>query len=198
MVPQDMFAQASCGISHLDVNGDGENQYEPGAAATPKNSKPAGANGGHRDVKWPKISEAKATLIGPDNLARFTDGLGGSVFCVVEEPCGSVRETIKEWMQPGRNIPVEAVHVVVRKCFYIATRQDSSRNVVEMFVWGGRRHARGGTLSCILSSQQGCPVDFNKLHCQKEEEAHLVLPVETCPGAIAAFVRPWHKPMRLG
>ncbi|KAG7343152.1 hypothetical protein IV203_021097 [Nitzschia inconspicua] len=91
---------------------------------------------GHRVVKCPKISEAKATLIGPDNLAGFTDGLGDPMFCVVEEPCGSVRETIKEWMQPGRNIPVEAVHVVVRKCFYSATRQDSSRNVVEVFVWG--------------------------------------------------------------
>ncbi|KAG7349000.1 hypothetical protein IV203_011597 [Nitzschia inconspicua] len=81
-------------------------------------------------------SEAKATLIGSDNLAEFTDGLGDPMFCVVEEPCGSVRETIKEWMQPGRNIPVEAVHVVVRKCFYSATRQDSSRNVLEVFIWG--------------------------------------------------------------
>ncbi|KAG7341543.1 hypothetical protein IV203_023495 [Nitzschia inconspicua] len=95
---------------------------------------------GQRVVKCPKISEAKATLIGPDNLAGFTDGLGDPMFCVVEEPCGSVRETIKEWMQPGRNIPVEAVHLVVRKCFYSATRQDSSRNVVEVFVWG-----EGGT-----------------------------------------------------
>ncbi|KAG7343149.1 hypothetical protein IV203_021094 [Nitzschia inconspicua] len=92
--------------------------------------------GKRRVVKCPKISEAKATLIGPDNLAGFTDGLGDPMFCVVEEPCGSVRETIKAWMQPGRNIPVEAVHVVVRKCFYSATRQDSSRNVVEVFVWG--------------------------------------------------------------
>ncbi|KAG7345190.1 hypothetical protein IV203_032721 [Nitzschia inconspicua] len=104
MVPQDMFAQASRGVSHLDVDEDGDNQYEPGAAATLKNSKPPGSNGGHRVVKCPKISEAKATLIGPDNLAGFTDGLGGPMFCVVEEPCGSVRETIKEWMQPGCNI----------------------------------------------------------------------------------------------
>ncbi|KAG7361461.1 hypothetical protein IV203_036562 [Nitzschia inconspicua] len=171
MAPQDMFAQASRGISHLAVDEDGENQYEPGAAATLKNSKPPGANGGrryrsrnertidmmkearkrealcslclkpgHRVVTCPKISEAKATLIGSDNLAEFTDGLGDPMFCVVEEPCGSVRETIKEWMQPGRNIPVEAVHVVVQKCFYSATRQDSSRNVVEVFIWG-----EGGT-----------------------------------------------------
>ncbi|KAG7374558.1 hypothetical protein IV203_013653 [Nitzschia inconspicua] len=137
MAPQDMFAQASRGISHLDVDKDGENQYEPGAAATLKNSKPPGANGGrryrsrnertmdmmkearkrealcslclkpgHRVVTCPKISEAKATLIRSDNLAEFTDGLGDPMFCVVEEPCGSVRETIKEWMQPGRNIPL--------------------------------------------------------------------------------------------
>ncbi|KAG7350330.1 hypothetical protein IV203_009690 [Nitzschia inconspicua] len=169
MVPQDMFAQASRGISHLDVDEDGETQYEPGAAATLKNSKPPGANGGrryrsrnertmdmmkaarkrealcslclkpgHRVVKCPKISEAKATLIGPDSQC------GGSV-CL-----------------------------------------------------GGRRHARGGTLSCILSSQQGCPVDFNKLHCQKEEEAHPVLPAETCTGAIETCVRLWYKPMRVG
>ncbi|KAG7365104.1 hypothetical protein IV203_038307 [Nitzschia inconspicua] len=45
MAPQDMFAQASRGISHLHVDEDGENQYEPGAAATLKNSKPPGANG---------------------------------------------------------------------------------------------------------------------------------------------------------
>ncbi|KAG7371062.1 hypothetical protein IV203_019632 [Nitzschia inconspicua] len=188
-------------------------QYEPGAAATLKNSNPPGANGGrryrsrnertmdmkearkrealcslclkpgHRVVKCPKISEAKATLIGPDNLAGFTDGLGDPMFCVVEEPCGSGRETIKEWMQPGRNIPVEAVHVVVRKCFYSATRHDSSRNVVETFVRG-----EGGT-----PVGEHCPAYYpvNKvaqwIHCQKEEEAHPVLPGETCPGAIAAF-----------
>ncbi|KAG7354464.1 hypothetical protein IV203_003820 [Nitzschia inconspicua] len=95
---------------------------------------------GHRIVQCSKISEARATLIGHNHVAEFAAGLGDAMLCLVEEPFGSMRETIKKWMQSGRNIPVEAFHVVVRKCFYIATRQDSSRNVVEVFVWG-----KGGT-----------------------------------------------------
>ncbi|KAG7366496.1 hypothetical protein IV203_029166 [Nitzschia inconspicua] len=138
MAPQDMFAQVSRGISHREE--DGENQYEPEATATLKRSKPPGANGGHRIVQCSKISEARATLIGHNHVAEFAAGLGDPMLCLVEEPFGSMRETIKKWMQSGRNIPVEAVHVVVRRCFYSATRQDSSRNVVEVFVWG-----KGGT-----------------------------------------------------
>ncbi|KAG7348524.1 hypothetical protein IV203_017229 [Nitzschia inconspicua] len=121
MVPQDMFAEASRGVSHLDVDEEEENQYEPGAAATLKNSKPPGANGGrryrsrnertmdmmkearkrealcslclkpgHRVVKCPKISEAKATLIGPDPV-------------LPAETCpGAIATFVRLWYKPMR------------------------------------------------------------------------------------------------
>ncbi|KAG7351790.1 hypothetical protein IV203_007838 [Nitzschia inconspicua] len=169
MAPQDMFAQVSRGISHREEDGENEYEPEatvtlkrskpPGANGgrryrsrnerTMDQMKESSRRAalcsiclqpGHRIVQCSKISEARATLIGHNHVAEFAAGLGDPMLCLVEEPFGSMRETIKKWMQSGRNIPVEAVHVVVRKCFYSATRQDSSRNVVEVFVWG-----KGGT-----------------------------------------------------
>ncbi|KAG7360737.1 hypothetical protein IV203_035836 [Nitzschia inconspicua] len=129
MAPQDMFAQASRGISHRDE--DGRTNLSLMQQLLSKDQNHTGLT---------EISEARATLMGPNHVAESSAGLGDPMLCLVEEPFGSMRETIKKWMQSGRNIPVEAVHVVVRKCFYSATRQDSSRNVVEVFVWG-----EGGT-----------------------------------------------------
>ncbi|KAG7351856.1 hypothetical protein IV203_007904 [Nitzschia inconspicua] len=169
MAPQDMFAQVSRGISHREEDGENEYEPEatvtlkrskpPGANGgrryrsrnertmdqMKESSKRAALcsiclQPGHRIVQCSKISEARATLIGHNHVAEFAAGLGDPMLCLVEEPFGSMRETIKKWVQSGCNIPVEAVHVVVRKCFYSATRQDSSRNVVEVFVWG-----KGGT-----------------------------------------------------
>ncbi|KAG7346548.1 hypothetical protein IV203_005616 [Nitzschia inconspicua] len=208
MAPQDMFAQVSRGISHREEDGENQYEPQA-KATLKRSKPPGANGGrryrsrnertmdqmkesskraalcsiclqpGHRIVQCSKISEARATLIGHNHVAEFAAGLGDPMLCLVEEPFGSMRETIKKWMQSGRNIPVEAVHVVVQRCFYSATRQDSSRNVVEVFVLGERWHACKRALSCMPSSQQDCPVDFSKLHCQKEEEAHPVLPAET-------------------
>jgi len=81
------------------------------------------------------VLDLEATVITSNETASFANSLGNPAKVLVEEPAEEIKQAIMKWTSPCVEIPVAAKHILFKRCFYAASRQESFMcNIVEVFV----------------------------------------------------------------
>ncbi len=97
------------------------------------------------------VIEHKASFIKWNSSSAFADKLGNPAMCHVEEASGATKDFLREWLSKDNSIPNTTQHMIVKRCFYAASRKatDSYQcNVLELTLL-----ERGGT---VVEGHESC------------------------------------------
>ena len=76
------------------------------------------------------VNHHQAVVVPPKEVPLFAGRLGNPVAVKVEMPDAETKANIREWLSAQPSIPAETHHMVVKRCFYPARRNETVTNYV--------------------------------------------------------------------